>query len=141
MSEHLSNIVVCGLIVRDGKIFVAKRADHKTAFPGQYELIGGHVDPDEQLEVALRREIREELGVEVVVDAPIGAFTYSSEGVFKIEICYLCHPEDPATEPTLNPADHSEAKWIGAGDIALLEKEDEETEILRTAFEILEGEN
>ena len=140
MSEHLTNIVVCGLIVRDGKIFIAKRAATKTTFPDRYELLGGHVDPGEQLEVALRREIKEELDVEVIIEAPVGAFTYTSEGVFKVEVCYLCSLSDPTKEPTLNPADHSEARWIGAGDIALFEKEDEETEIVREAFKILEGE-
>jgi 8-oxo-dGTP pyrophosphatase MutT (NUDIX family) len=139
MSEHLSNIVVVGVIHREGKVFIARRADTKTTFPGRYELIGGHVDPGEQLVVALQREIHEELAVEVEVGQIIDAFTYESENMFKVEICYLCTLTDATKEPTLHPADHSEAKWIGAGELALFEKEDEETEIVRKAFKLIGG--
>jgi len=139
MSEHLSNIVVCGLIARDGKIFVAKRAATKLTFPGSYELIGGHVDPGEQPVAALEREIMEELGVRVKVGQVVDVFTYESEGMFKVEICYLCSLEDPTAEPTLNPADHSEARWITVDEIPQLQKEDEEVEVLQKAFNIIKG--
>jgi len=75
----------------------------------------------------------------VKVGQIIDAFTYDSEDMFKVEICYLCELADPAIEPTLNPTDHSEARWIGPDEIHLLEKEDEEIEVLRKAFNILEG--
>lgn len=140
MSEHLSNIVVCGVITRDGKAFIARRAKTKHMFPDRFELIGGHVDPGEQPSEALKREILEELGVKVYVGQLIDAFTYEFEGVFKIELCYICML-DPGSEPTLHPEDHSESRWIGPGELDLFEKEDEETAALRKAFKILEGEN
>jgi len=141
MSEHLTNIVVCALIERDGKLFVAKRADTKASWPGRYEIVGGHVDPGESLEEALRRELREEIGVEVEIGRIVDAFTYHSgdENVFKVEICYLCHLPK-GIEPTLNPEDHSEARWITEEELPLTEKEDEETEAIRKAFNILKGE-
>ncbi len=139
MDEHLTNIVVCGLIARDGKIFVPRRAQTKATFPGTFELVGGHADPGEQPVAALEREIREELGVEVEVGMLIDAFTYTSESTFKIEICYLCTLKDPTVEPVLNAADHSEARWIGPDEIALFEKDDEETAVLRKAFKVLKG--
>jgi 8-oxo-dGTP pyrophosphatase MutT (NUDIX family) len=137
MSGHETNIVVCGLIHRSGKIFVARRAATKKSFPNRYELIGGHIDPKERLEDALRREIKEELEVEVTVGRIVGAFTYYDEGVTKCEVVYLCQITD-ALEPKLNPADHSEARWITKGEIGLMEKDDEEIEILRKGFEMLD---
>ena len=140
MSEHETNMVVVGFIVRDGKIFIAKRAKTKKTFPDRYELVGGHIDVGEQPGAALVRDIKEEIGINVTVGEPVGAFTYESEDQFKIEIAYLCYPTD-STEPTLNPVDHSESYWIRRDEIDKFEKEDEETELLRKAFIIIEGDN
>jgi len=124
---------------QQGRIFMARRAATKTTFPDQFELVGGHIDPGEQPVEALKREIKEEIGVDIIIKRIVDAFTYESEGMFKVEICYLCTLANPAVQPVLNPADHSEAKWITADEISLIEKEDEETEVLRKAFKILEG--
>lgn len=136
MSDHQTNMVIVGFIVRDGKIFIAKRAKSKATFPDKYELVGGHIDDGEQPEAALIREIKEELDFGVTVGQPVGAFTYYSEDRFKIEIAYLCCPTDEI-EPTLNPADHSESHWIGRDEIDLFEKDDAETALLRKAFEMI----
>jgi len=40
-------------------------------YPGQWGLPGGGVEEDEELEMALRREVREELGVELTDIAPL----------------------------------------------------------------------
>ena len=140
MSEHNTNIVVVGFIVRDGRIFIAKRAATKSTMPDRFELLGGHLDPGETLGEALKREIREEIGLEVRVGELIDAFTYESEGMLKVELCYLCYPEDDAAEPVLNPEDHSTSLWITEGEIDKFEKEDEETTALRKAFKYIRGE-
>ena len=138
MSEHLTNIVVCACIARDGKIFMARRANTKTTFAGEYELVGGHADPGEQPEAALQREIQEELGVDINVIEPVFAFTYHSEGVDKIEIVYLCTLNDPTNEPILNPADHSQSCWVGPDGLDRLGKDDIEITALQKAFKALE---
>lgn len=145
---HNTNIVVVALLRRGNKLFIAKRADTKQTWPGRYELIGGHVDPGETLEDALKREVREEINVEVTVGQIVGAFTYESEATFKVEICYLCELADVSAEPVINPDDHSEGQWIDSSQLATFGKEDEETDMLAKAFAIIdttisqkEGEN
>jgi len=139
LDEHNTNIVVVGLIERNGKIFIARRAATKTTFPNRFELPGGHVDPGETLEDALIREMREELELDITVGAVVDAFTYESEDMFKVEIVYLCKIKDDQ-EPVLHQDDHSEAKWIRSDEVGLMEKDDEETIALRKAFKLLEGE-
>ena len=56
--------VVAGLIYRDGRLLVCqRRAD--AAFPLKWEFPGGKVEKEESDIDALRRELREELAVEV----------------------------------------------------------------------------
>ena len=57
--------VVAGILMERRKFLVEKRRDDDEADPGYVEIPGGHVDPEETLEDALRREMKEELGIEV----------------------------------------------------------------------------
>src|SRR5712692_760874 len=57
--------VVAGILTKNGKFLVEKRRDNDEADPGYVEIPGGHVREEESLENALRREMKEELGIEV----------------------------------------------------------------------------
>jgi mutator protein MutT len=57
--------VVDGIVMDGKKLLVEKRRDDDEADPGFIEIPGGHVGKDETLEDALRREMREELGIDV----------------------------------------------------------------------------
>jgi 8-oxo-dGTP diphosphatase len=56
--------VVAAAIVRDNRVLVAKRGD-AMLLPGQWEFPGGKVELGESDEVALIREIMEELGASI----------------------------------------------------------------------------
>jgi nucleoside triphosphatase len=49
----------------DGRILICKMPIGRGVFPGQWGLPGGGVEPGEYLEQALRREVREELGIDL----------------------------------------------------------------------------
>ena len=58
--------VVAALIRENGKFMIFQRPAHKTRGL-LWEFVGGKVEPGETKEEALRRECREELGVEIEV--------------------------------------------------------------------------
>lgn len=53
---------VRGIVVNEGKLLVMKRNKFGAEY---YTLIGGGIEPDEEPESALRRELREETGMQV----------------------------------------------------------------------------
>lgn len=55
--------IAAGLLRRQGRLLLAKRSVHRTAYPGVWDLPGGHVEAGETAGQALARELREELGV------------------------------------------------------------------------------
>ncbi len=61
--------VVAGLIEKDGRIFLVKRPKEKID-GGKWEFPGGKVEPGESLFSALKRELKEELGIEVLSAKP-----------------------------------------------------------------------
>ena len=64
--------VVAGLIFRDGRLLACQRHE-KSAFPLKWEFPGGKVEGGESDADALRRELKEELGISV------GAMTFFHE--------------------------------------------------------------
>jgi len=55
-------VIVCPLIQNQGAYLLCRMPLDRGAFPGQWALSGGGLEPDERIEDGLRREIREELG-------------------------------------------------------------------------------
>ena len=70
--------IVCPLIQNDGCYLLCKMADDRGVFPGQWALSGGGVEPGERIEEALRREVREELGEQLVL-SDITPWTFSDD--------------------------------------------------------------
>ena len=58
--------VVVGLVRNSrGELLFCKMPPHRGVFPGQWGLPGGGIEPGERMVEALRRELREEIGIEV----------------------------------------------------------------------------
>jgi 8-oxo-dGTP diphosphatase len=53
-----------------GEVLICQRPAHKI-YPGEWEFPGGKVEPGEDVQAALRRELREELGIEIGAPAPV----------------------------------------------------------------------
>ena len=58
--------VVAAIIQRDGAYFAIQRGYGE--FEGMWEFPGGKIEPGESRDVALKREIQEELGVDIAIE-------------------------------------------------------------------------
>lgn len=81
--------VTAAIILKDNKVLIAQRApDDKLA--GKWEFPGGKIEPGETLEECLKREIREELAVEIEVSDFFGESIYIYQsGAIKL-MAFLC---------------------------------------------------
>jgi 8-oxo-dGTP diphosphatase len=69
-------VVACALIDADRRVLIAQRPEGK-ALAGLWEFPGGKLDAGERPEVALIRELKEELGIEVK-EACLAPLTFAS---------------------------------------------------------------
>lgn len=106
------------LIMRDdGKVLITKRGDHDDYMPGTWDLPGGTADGGETLEDATRREVKEEVGLEIVIESPIFTFTNLSQPNREtLVVIYLV--QHAGEDIALNPDEHSQYKWVTLADIA-----------------------
>ena len=82
--------VVVGIAVRGDKFLVERRRLNETIDPGIVCLPAGHVKPNESLEDALKREMMEELGIQVNATKFVCKnFYVASNGEKQNAYCYL----------------------------------------------------
>ena len=82
--------VVVGIVVKGNKFLVERRRLDETVDPGITCLPAGHVEPNEKLEDALKREMMEELGIQVKeMKFVCKNFYVASNGEKQHAYCYL----------------------------------------------------
>ena len=104
--------VVCGIIFREGQIFLCRKKPHK-ALGGFWEFPGGKVEENEKYEDTLERELAEELGMKVKVKGHFTTVLHDYEK-FTIElIAYSCD----FVEATFTLTDHDAYEWLYIKDL------------------------
>lgn len=101
--------VVAAAIVQDGCVLAARRAPD-AARGGLWELPGGKVEAGESDAVALVREIREELGADIVVDGFLAESTHDYGDIAITLAAWACRPV-PGTG--FVPHEHDALRWLG----------------------------
>ena len=87
-----SAAVACLIFNDEGKLLLARRAVEPAK--GMLDLPGGFVEPMETAEAAVIREIKEELGVNVINSEYLGSFpneyVFSGFSVFTLDLAFVC---------------------------------------------------
>lgn len=125
MKKHIH--VVGAVIVKNGKILCAQRGPDKS-LPLLWEFPGGKIEPGETPEVALQREIHEELKCEIAVGKQLEAVVHEYDfGVVHLTVywCRLTAGKPVKTEHEhlkwLEPEELPKLDWAPA-DIPIIEK-------------------
>jgi 8-oxo-dGTP diphosphatase len=113
------------------RAFVQKRSLTRQLWPGCWDLVGGHVEPGETLEEALRREIREETGWKLARIGPIvdvyDGKTVNGDEIYEVD--FLVEIDGDLEHPQLEWSKNSEFRWISLAEIETLKENRQEADI------------
>jgi len=87
-SDVKSVEVVAGLIFHQSRLLVCQRS-LQSSFPLKWEFPGGKVEQGEGHEVALRRELKEELGIEVHSLKEVFRHGHLYRGIARVELTFF----------------------------------------------------
>lgn len=105
-------VAVGGLILRkDKKFLLTQRSLQEDFLPGAWELPGGGSEYGETPEQALRREIKEECGIDITVRVPLATAQYFMGDTQHIEIIFLCTMSKDDQSVQLSD-EHDAFAWI-----------------------------
>lgn len=100
--------VAASIIYKDGAYFATQRGYGE--FEGMWEFPGGKIEPGESREVALRREIQEELGGDIVIEKFLCTTNYDYPSFHLTMHCYLCN----IASGEIELREHKSARWLTA---------------------------
>ena len=105
--------IAIALIWRDGKVLCARRRADAEHLPNVWEFPGGKSEADETLDDCVRREVREEIGVEVRVIGARATITHD----YEVRTVTL-HPFDCAiVEGEPQALGNAELRWLAPGEL------------------------
>ncbi len=107
------------LLVREGRVLLGRRTS-KVRFAGLWDAFGGHIERGESPEEALRRELREELAIDVTLARILHIYEDidpTSGETFRHHL-FLVTGWDG--EPGIANEEHSEIRWYRPDEVAEL---------------------
>lgn len=114
--DIVQRVAMKAVIVRDGKVLILREADtyEEGTQIGRYHVPGGRIEVGENFEDALRREVREETGLEVEIIMPlyVGEWRPVIKGVpHQIIATFLVCKPTSETDVILSD-EHDSYEWI-----------------------------
>ena len=104
-------IAVKSMIVNDGKLLILKRASNDVHKPGIWEIPGGRIKTGEDLILGLKRETKEETGLDIEVNREISVRHFRRDDLQEIEMhIFLCNAIN--VRDIKLSEEHSEYEWI-----------------------------
>lgn len=124
-------IHVSCLIESDGRLLLVREG--KPECRGKWNLPGGHLEPGEELAAGAAREVREETGLDVAIEALAGVYSGRGEHHF---IQFVFEGRADAGEPQPGSEDILECAWF---EIAALNDMDDEAFLNPEKFRMILG--
>ena len=116
--------VVAAIIVKDGQVFATQRGYGE--FQGWWEFPGGKMEVGESPQLALKREIREELDAEIEVKELLETVEWDYPNFHLTMHCFICsllsesvHLNEHEAATWLTHETLRSVKWLPADEILL----------------------
>lgn len=123
-------VVVVAAVIEDAHRFLVTRRPPGVHLAGLWEFPGGKIDPHESHAVALRREIREELGADIEVGGLAYETTHAYQDRTVALYFYRCN-----LLGTPSPQLGQEMRWVARGDLLSLGFPPSDDELIRQLAE------
>ena len=107
--------VVAAIIHKDNRYLAAQRGYGD--FEGMWEFPGGKIEAGESQEEALKREIKEELNVDIEIGMQICTVDYDYPKFHLTMHCYFCN----VSNGDIKLLEHKSAKWLTNDELNMVE--------------------
>ncbi len=109
-------IVAAGVVIERGRVLLTRRKEG-AHLAGMWEFPGGKVEPGEDPRDALRRELEEELGIDVRVGEIVDVAFHRYDDAEKAVLLLFYEATRTAQSPAPEPLDVAELKWGSSTDL------------------------
>lgn len=100
-----------------GYIFLQRRSMSKDIQPGRWDTaVGGHIDLGENIDMALRREAREELGIIISNPKPLLTYPFRSQIEYELINSFYIIADDNFA-PKIDPKEIDEARFWSIAEV------------------------
>lgn len=124
--------VVAGLMRRQDKVLVGQRPEG-ASLAKTWEFPGGKIELGESPEVALARELKEELGI----DADIGPLKFAATHTYgKTGILFLFF-DVKFWKGQIKPQQHLDLRWVSPKELSALDLPEANSKFLKQILEVL----
>lgn len=110
--------VVAAIIIYKNKILCVQRNENKLSYISKkYEFPGGKIELGESKEEAIKREIKEELKMEINIDSEFLIVSHQYPDFHLTMYSFLCSCKDSS----LTLTEHIDFKWLAKNELAELD--------------------
>mgnify|MGYP001568953025 CR=1 FL=1 len=128
-NQHLHEVVITAIIVKDGKYLITRRSSSKKRFPGMWTVPGGKMETSDYLQLpkdtehywynvlerTLRREVKEEVGIDITdIEYVTSLATIHPDGSPSIVIS--CMADYAGGNVALNLEESDDHAWVSLGE-------------------------
>lgn len=110
--------VVAAVIFHNNKILCVQRGENKYSYISfKYEFPGGKVENGETNEAAIKREILEELNLEISIDSQFLTVNHEYPDFILTMHSFICFCDNPSIELS----EHIDCKWLDKTELKTLD--------------------